>query len=78
MPKNWQIYFIGRDDGIRKNLIRLANELQIGKNILAIHGLNSGLSSSDMLINAELSIGKRSGAEFAESAIKYDSPINLN
>ncbi|MEC9331681.1 MAG: lamin tail domain-containing protein [Verrucomicrobiota bacterium] len=57
---------------------KYVSELQIGKNILAIHGLNSGLSSSDMLINAELSIGKRSGAEFAESAIKYDSPINLN
>ena len=57
---------------------KYVSELQIGKNILAIHGLNSGLSSSDMLINTELSIGKRSGAEFAESAIKYDSPINLN
>ncbi len=57
---------------------KYVSELKIGKNILAIHGLNSGLSSSDMLINAELSIGKRSGAEFAESAIKYDSPINLN
>ena len=56
---------------------KYVSELKIGKNILAIHGLNSGLSSSDMLINAELSIGKRSGAEFAESAIKYDSPINL-
>ena len=56
---------------------KYVSELKIGKNILAIHGLNSGLSSSDMLINAELSIGKRSGAEFAKSAIKYDSPINL-
>ena len=52
-------------------------ELKNGKNILAIHGLNSGLGSSDMLINAELSIGKRTGAEFAEGAIKYDSPIKL-
>ena len=56
---------------------KYVGELQVGKNILAIHGLNSGLSSSDMLINAELSIGERTGAEFAENAIKYDSPIKL-
>ena len=30
-----------------------------------------------MLINAEMSIGKRTGAEFAEGAIKYESPIKL-
>ena len=47
------------------------------RNILAIHGLNAGLGSSDMLINAEMSIGKRTGAEFAEGAIKYESPIKL-
>ena len=56
---------------------KYVGELQVGKNILAIHGLNSGLSSSDMLINAELSIGERTGAEFAEDAVKYGSPIKL-
>ena len=30
-----------------------------------------------MLINAEMSIGKRTGAEFAEDAIEYESPIKL-
>ena len=30
-----------------------------------------------MLINAEMSIGKRTGAEFAKGAIKYESPIKL-
>ena len=30
-----------------------------------------------MLINAELSIGERTGAEFAEGAVKYNSPIKL-
>ena len=56
---------------------KYVGELNAGENILAIHGLNSGLGSSDMLINAELSIGERTGAEFAESAVKYDSPIKL-
>ena len=46
-------------------------------NILAIHGLNVGLGSSDMLINAELSLGQRSGAEVADGVLKYTSPIRL-
>ena len=53
------------------------NKLKTGNNILAIHGLNSGLGSSDMLINAELSLGQRSGAEIADGVLKYASPINL-
>ena len=56
---------------------KFVKELKTGENILAIHGLNSGLGSSDMLINAELTIGKRTGAEFAKGAIKYESPIKL-
>ena len=56
---------------------KFVKELKTGNNILAIHGLNAGLGSSDMLINAEMSIGKRTGAEFAEGAIKYESPIKL-
>ena len=53
------------------------NKLKTGNNILAIHGLNSGLGSSDMLINAELSLGQRSGAEIADGVLKYTSPIRL-
>ncbi|MBT5310131.1 MAG: hypothetical protein HOL38_01005, partial [Verrucomicrobia bacterium] len=53
------------------------NKLKAGNNILAIHGLNSGLGSSDMLINAELSIGERSGAEIADGVLKYTSPVKL-
>ena len=40
LPKNWQIYFIGRDDGIKKDLISLANEIQIRKNVLFIETKN--------------------------------------
>ena len=53
------------------------NKLKAGNNILAIHGLNSGLGSSDMLINAELSLGQRSGAEIADGVLKYTLPIKL-
>ena len=53
------------------------NKLKTGNNILAIHGLNAGLGSSDMLINAELSLGQRSGAEVADGVLKYTSPIRL-
>ena len=53
------------------------NKLKAGNNILALHGLNSGLGSSDMLINAELSLGQRSGAEIADGVLKYTSPIKL-
>ena len=53
------------------------NRLKSGNNILAIHGLNSGLGSSDMLINAELSLGQRSGAEVADGVVLYAEPIKL-
>ena len=53
------------------------NRLKTGNNILAIHGLNSGLGSSDMLINAELSLGQRSGAEVADGVVQYAEPIKV-
>ena len=37
LPKDWFIYFIGRDDGIRKDLVSLAEKLEIRKNTLFIH-----------------------------------------
>ena len=54
------------------------NKLKIGNNILAIHGLNAGLGSSDMLINAELSLGQRTGAEVAEGVLKYKDPLIIS
>ena len=53
------------------------NKLKTGNNILAIHGLNAGLGSSDMLINAELALGQRTGAEIAEGVLKYISPVKI-
>jgi hypothetical protein len=52
--------------------------LQAGNNILAIHGMNSGLTSSDFLISAELTAGEdsRSG-ELSPCAVAYSDPIAL-
>jgi hypothetical protein len=53
--------------------------LQVGGNILAIHGLNISTTSSDLLISAELVAGKRNlvGDYLSPSAIKYAGPIIL-
>jgi len=29
LPKNWKLYCIGRDDGVKKNLIKLSKKLKI-------------------------------------------------
>ena len=59
------------------------DKLQVGRNILAIHGLNESTTSSDFLISAELT----AGAEDAEvstpsgvstTAVRYADPPTLN
>jgi hypothetical protein len=52
-----------------------------GDNILAIHGLNTSLGSSDFLICAELVAGHLTGGadpSISETAIQYTGPITLN
>ena len=58
--------------------------LQAGSNnVLAIHGLNSGPTSSDFLISAQLEAGAvgsggiTPGGAISPSAIQYTGPINL-
>jgi Lamin Tail Domain/CotH kinase protein/Chitobiase/beta-hexosaminidase C-terminal domain len=52
--------------------------LRAGDNILAIHGMNAGQTSSDFLISVELTAGEdsRSG-ELSPSAVGYSDPIAL-
>jgi hypothetical protein len=55
--------------------------LQPGDNMLAIHGLNVSLTSSDFLICAELIAGHltdASGPSISETAILYTGPLTLN
>ncbi len=63
------------------NLSSHMNVLRLGENILAIHGLNERLSSSDFLISAELAVAESvSGNDLgiAPSAIRYNGQFTLD
>lgn len=53
------------------------DRLQNGKNLLAIHGLNVSLTSSDFLITAELDVTEKTAAEPPGDAVLYTAPIPL-
>ncbi len=56
-------------------------DLRRSDNILAIHGLNTSLSSSDFIISAELVAGRLvdgTAARISDTAIRYTEPITLN
>ncbi|MCK4294627.1 MAG: lamin tail domain-containing protein, partial [Planctomycetes bacterium] len=52
-------------------------ELQTGNNLLAIHGLNDALTSSDFLMCIELEAGENTPGNVSDSVIEYTGPINL-
>jgi CotH protein/lamin tail-like protein/chitobiase/beta-hexosaminidase-like protein len=58
------------------------DQLRLGENILAIHGLNAGATSSDFLISVELAVsaGTIGGAPggTSPSAVQYTGPITLS
>jgi len=64
------------------NISAHVDKLRLGDNILAIHGLNAGVTSSDFLISAELAStkgatgGTPSGV--APTALRYDSAVTLD
>lgn len=73
------------DEAIAKTLAEFdctANlaALQLGNNLLAIHGLNFGINSSDFLCQAVLETGISSGTPNAPSAnaVAYTGPLALN
>jgi hypothetical protein len=51
--------------------------LRPGINLLAIHGLNVSLDSSDFLIDVELMVGKRNITGNLPTSNRYDSPVPL-
>lgn len=54
------------------------DQLRCGDNVLAIHGLNAGLTSSDFLISASLHAGQdTSDGELSPNALLYTEPIIL-
>ncbi len=58
------------------------DELQAGSNILAIHGMNHNLPSTDFLISSELEASMGSGSTtdptISPSAIQYTGGFNIN
>ena len=55
--------------------------LRQGDNILALHGLNTSINSSDFIISAELVAGRllnENPPEISDTAIRYTGPITLN
>jgi hypothetical protein len=54
------------------------DRLRSGANLLAIHGLNNSLTSSDFLIVAELDVADKVAAESPEEAVLYTEPIALS
>ncbi len=52
--------------------------LQSGRNILALHGLNASLNSSDFIISGTLSAGRsQTETGISDTAIAYTGPITL-
>lgn len=51
--------------------------LKVGRNILAVQGMNNSLSSSDFLIAVELAAGERNVQGATNTAIKYTGPLTL-
>ncbi len=61
------------------NISSFVNRLIPGENLLAIHGLNVSLTSSDFLMGTELIAGTASNSgTVSENAIEYTAPITIN
>ncbi len=54
------------------------SKLRQGNNLLAIQGLNAGTTSSDFLIDAELTAAREAVSQNVDGAPVYDAPIALS
>ncbi len=71
--------YINSNSVERFSISDFISNLNAGENLLAIHGLNTSIQSSDFLILPELIIGKQSNSgSISPSAKLYDSPINIS
>ena len=59
------------------NVSDFLDELNIGSNILAIHGLNDGTGSSDFLNSVLLEVGENFSGQIDPSAVEYSQPITV-
>ena len=53
-------------------------QLQVGTNVLAIHGQNTSPRSSDFLIEAALTSSSSTPSQISPSALSYSDPFELN
>lgn len=61
------------------NISEFINDLQIGENILAIHGINQNTSSSDFIMNASIVASDQPiDGSLSENAILYNGLISLD
>ena len=67
LPKNWKIYCIGRDDGIKKNLIKLSKKLKIFNKIIWIETLKL----KNILSNCNLGILCSKEEGFPNAILEY-------
>ncbi|MFW6155309.1 MAG: lamin tail domain-containing protein [Planctomycetota bacterium] len=63
------------------NVNAFADALRAGENVLALHGLNAGIGSSDFLLSAELTAGGTASngtpANVADTAVAYTGPFEV-
>ena len=69
LPNNWKLYCIGRDDGIKKNLIKLSKKLEVSNNIIWIQTLNP----EKILSNCNLGILCSKEEGFPNAILEYFS-----
>ena len=80
----WNSYASGNHEAGGLQDFDISNHMSAfrdGDNILAIHGLNTSLGSSDFLISAELVVGRfvdGTAPSPSDTAILYTAPITLN
>ena len=67
LPKNWKLYCIGRDDGIKKELIKLSNQLSISKNIIWVETLKL----KNILSNCKIGILCSKEEGFPNAILEY-------
>ncbi len=74
LPANDAEAVVFEDFDITPQLI----QLQVGTNILAIHGQNASVRSSDFLIEVALTSSSTTPSQISPSALPYSDPITLN
>ncbi len=60
------------------NISQFISSLQVGENVLAIHGINQATSSSDFIINASIIASDQAiDGSISDEAISYTGPISM-